>query len=114
MDKDTTSNNLGLEYDMTLKGADVVPASFGLMDTTPTESVLQNETFQVSMADYVMNNIPEEYHSTISASYILTKAAITGDIELQKDLTDNSKISFKVNNWGKNMGIMYKLTIGNN
>jgi hypothetical protein len=118
MDKDTTSNissnNFGLEYDMTLKGADIVPASFSLMDTTPTESVLQNETFKVSMTDYVMDNIPEEYHNTIAASYVLAEAAITGDIELQKDLTDNSKITVKVNNWGENMEVMYNLSMGGN
>ncbi len=114
MDKNTTSNNLGLEYDMTLEGADIVPASFGLMDTTPTESVLQNKTFQINMTDYVMNNIPEEYHNTVAASYVLAEAAITGDIELQKDLTDNSKITVKVNNWGENMEVMYNLSMGGN
>ena len=107
MEPETKPNVFGLEYDMTLTGGEnLTPIS---LMTTPTESVLQNETFQINMTDYIMEKIPEELHNTVAASYVLAEAAITGNIELQHDLTDNSKITVKVNNWGENMEIMYNL-----
>ena len=107
--KEEVENPFALQYNMDLTGGE----NFSLM-ATPTESVLQNETFQISMADYITNKIPEKLHDTVAASYALAEAAVTGDIELQNDLTDNSTIIVKVNNWGENMEVMYNLSMGGN
>ena len=108
--EEEVENPFALQYNMDLTGGEnLTPIS---LMTTPTESVLQNETFQISMTDYIMDKIPEELHNTVAASYVLAEAAVTGNIELQKDLTDNSKITFKVDDWGNNMEVVYNLTIG--
>ena len=110
--EEEVENPFALQYNMDLtEGENLTPIS---LMATPTESVLQNETFQISMTDYIMDKIPEELHNTVAASYVLAEAAITGNIELQKDLTDNSKITFKVDDWGNNMEVVYNLTIGDN
>ena len=77
-----------------------------------TFGVLNNESFQEKTNRIVDAYIPEYVQNTLGVSYTLASAAITGDINLEKQITDKSTLSFKVNDWGNDMALMFNLQLG--
>ena len=77
-----------------------------------TFGVLNNESFQEKTNKIVDAYIPQYVQNTLGVSYTLASAAITGDINLEKQITDKSTLSFKVNDWGKDMTLMFNLQLG--
>ena len=77
-----------------------------------TFGVLNNESFQEKTSRIVDAYVPESVQNTLGVSYTLASAAITGDINLEKQITDKSTLSFKVNDWGNDMALMFNLQLG--
>ena len=77
-----------------------------------TFGVLNNESFQEKTNRIVDAYIPQYVQNTLGVSYTLASAAITGDINLEKQITDKASLSFKVNNWGNDMALMFNLQLG--
>ena len=70
-----------------------------------TKVILQDNGFQQSTTNFIDNNVPEIVKDTIGASYIIANAAITGDLNLKRKLTDNLEVEANVKDYGKNMRI---------
>ena len=68
-----------------------------------TKVILQDNGFQQSTTNFIDNNVPEIVKDTIGASYIIANAAITGDLNLKRKLTDNIEVEANVEDYGKNM-----------
>ena len=77
-----------------------------------TFGVLNNESFQEKTNSIIDAYIPQSFQNTLGVSYTLASAAMTGDINLEKQITDKSTLSFKVNNWGNDMALMFNLQLG--
>ena len=68
-----------------------------------TKVILQDNGFQQSTTNFIDGNVPEIVKDTIGASYIIANAAITGDLNLKRKLTDNIEVEANVEDYGKNM-----------
>ena len=68
-----------------------------------TKVILQDNGFQQSTTNFINENVPEIVKDTIGASYIIANAAITGDLNLKRKLTDNIEVEANVEDYGKNM-----------
>ena len=77
-----------------------------------TFGVLNDESFQEKTNKIVDAYIPQYVQNTLGVSYTLASAAITGDINLEKQITDKSTLSFKVNDWGKDVSLIFNLQLG--
>ena len=73
----------------------------GTQEITPKETELLNEF-----------NTFKDSGKVLDVSKKLAGALITGDIELEKQITDESSINFKIGNWGNNMSVMYNIQLG--
>ena len=67
------------------------------------EMILKDNGFVERVANFVDENIPETVKNTVGASYIIANAAITGDLNLKRKLTDNIEVEANVEDYGKNM-----------
>ena len=68
-----------------------------------TKVILQDSGFQQSTTNFIDDNVPEIVKDTIGASYIIANAAITGNLNLKRKLTDNIEVEANVEDYGKNM-----------
>jgi hypothetical protein len=77
-----------------------------------TFGILNNESFQEKTNNIIDAYIPQSFQNTLGVSYTLASAAMTGDINLEKQITDKSTLSFKVNDWGNDMALIFNLQLG--
>jgi hypothetical protein len=77
-----------------------------------TFGVLNNESFQEKTNRIIDAYVPQSFQNTLGVSYTLASAAITGDINLEKQITDKSSLSFKVDNWGNDVALIFNLQLG--
>ena len=71
-----------------------------------TKVILQDNGFQQSTTNFIDGNVPEIVKDTIGASYIIANAAITGDLNLKRKLTDNLEVEANVKDYGKNFNLV--------
>ena len=72
-----------------------------------TKEILQNDAFKFDAESFVMNNVPEQLHNTVGASYILVKAAIEQGYTY--NVNDANSISL---DWKDGVSIQYNLKLG--
>ena len=70
-----------------------------------TKVILQDNGFQQITTNFINENVPEIVKDTIGASYVIANAAITGNLNLKRKLTDNLEVEANVEDYGKNMRI---------
>ena len=72
-----------------------------------TKEILQNDAFKFDAENFVMNNVPEQWHNTVGASYILVKAAMKQGYTY--NVNDANSISL---DWKDGVSIQYNLKLG--
>ena len=77
-----------------------------------TFGVLNNESFQEKTNNFIDAYVPDYLENILGVSYTLASAAITGNIELEKQITDKSSLNFKVDNWGNDVALIFSLELG--
>ena len=89
------------------------------IDKITQDDVLNNEPLMTDMQIYqkkidriIEDYIPLPVQNTVGVSYALASAAITGNINLEQQITDKATINFKVNDWGENVAVIFNLTLG--